>query len=286
MKIQKKLLSLLIAAAMLAGISARPFAVASGWFTGSLSKVEQQVYGGFEKDLAALKATCSLGFSGESKEASAAFSKAFTLLKKQDPEFFWLGYSEQKCTLMPVSKTITWSPVFYPEFVKDGKLHTDLIKSSQAKIDKAAASVGKGKSTFETIRLMNNWLDKNVSYSYNYQEPRVFEITGAFIDRKSACTGFAKAFKYLCDQAGIDCVIVSGKGLTGGKTYDHDWCYVKMDNKKWYLLDPTWDNVSSNHEKWFLLGSNAVVEGLPLLKSHIPDDPSLYPELSESNYLS
>lgn len=52
------------------------------------------------------------------------------------------------------------------------------------------------------------------------------------------CEGYSKAFKYLCDLAGIDCITVSGT-VTGG-TGDgvHMWNIVRLDGVN-YLVDVT-----------------------------------------------
>ncbi len=66
---------------------------------------------------------------------------------------------------------------------------------------------------------------------------------GVFLSptKKVVCEGYAKAFKLLCQEAGLESALVVGNA--GGA---HMWNYVKMDDGKWYVIDATWDDNSSS----------------------------------------
>ena len=57
------------------------------------------------------------------------------------------------------------------------------------------------------------------------------------------CEGYAKAFKYLCDQStfsgNINCITVTGTMSGGTGEGPHMWNIVKMDDRKNYLVDVT-----------------------------------------------
>ncbi len=59
---------------------------------------------------------------------------------------------------------------------------------------------------------------------------------GALVDKKALCEGYAKAFSYLCNLAGIENMIVTGNTNTA-----HMWNMVKLDGN-WYHVDVTWDH--------------------------------------------
>lgn len=61
-------------------------------------------------------------------------------------------------------------------------------------------------------------------------------IYGALVQKKALCEGYAKAFSYLCNLAGIENVIV-----TGQTNVPHMWNMVKLGGN-WYHVDVTWDN--------------------------------------------
>ena len=59
------------------------------------------------------------------------------------------------------------------------------------------------------------------------------------------CEGIAKAFKLLCNEFSIKCIVVLGKadpkGIFDGDSY-HAWNLVKIGNESYYV-DPTWANM-------------------------------------------
>ncbi|MBQ3369840.1 MAG: fibronectin type III domain-containing protein [Mogibacterium sp.] len=74
----------------------------------------------------------------------------------------------------------------------------------------------------------------------------------------AVCSGYARAFKYLCDLSTfnsdwIDCQIVSGDASGA-----HMWNTVRMHDGKNYLVDPTWidrDSTDIVDLEWFLRGA-------------------------------
>ena len=60
---------------------------------------------------------------------------------------------------------------------------------------------------------------------------------GILIKGAGVCAGYAYTMKYLCDKAGIDCIVVSGKAEGG----DHAWNIVKIGGE-YYHVDLTWDD--------------------------------------------
>lgn len=87
-----------------------------------------------------------------------------------------------------------------------------------------------------------------------------------FGDRSApACEGYARAFKLICDQIGLPCIVVSGDG--------HMWNYVQNEDGVWYAVDVTWDDPVRDDEytnrnspaevihNYILVGSETVVPG-------------------------
>lgn len=95
------------------------------------------------------------------------------------------------------------------------------------------------------------------------------------------CSGYAKAFKVLCDKVGIPCVLSDGNVVINGiESVAHMWNYVQMENGKWYGVDVTWNdptvkNVTSavsgyECEDYFLIGSGTEVHYGPFGNTHPP----------------
>lgn len=91
-------------------------------------------------------------------------------------------------------------------------------------------------------------------------------LSGSIGTDGPVCESYAKAFKVLCDKAGIPCILVDG--IAGGA---HMWNYVQLDDS-WYAVDVTWNDpkvagisgaISGYEgEKYLLIGSETVINGL------------------------
>ncbi len=125
-----------------------------------------------------------------------------------------------------------------------------------------------GYSDYEKIKEVHNWLIDNIEYDVNFESDESYSISGALIEGKAVCEGYARSFKYIMDELGIPCVLVSGTGTnSNGETESHAWNYVQLDGK-WYAIDVTWDDpvvigngyVSADTRyKYFLKGSNTFL---------------------------
>lgn len=119
------------------------------------------------------------------------------------------------------------------------------------------STISSSDKPYDKIVKFNDWLTANVRYdeaalnSGAYTESH--QMTGALVNNKAVCEGYAKAFKYLCDQSGIDCVLVSGTATNpGGKPENHMWNAVSLGGK-WYMVDTTWNNATN--DKYLCIGS-------------------------------
>lgn len=124
----------------------------------------------------------------------------------------------------------------------------------------------------------NEWLVMNNAYNAdlsNAEEnyPAAWECTSALEgnvgNKGPVCEGYARAFKVLCDQAGIPCVLVDGFAY-GDPDGAHMWNYVEIDGA-WYAVDVTWNDpfdknnanaAVSGYENidWLFLGAETEVE--------------------------
>jgi len=58
---------------------------------------------------------------------------------------------------------------------------------------------------------------------------------GALVDRRAQCEGFAKAFKLLCDRAGLRCIYVEGELQQGGSSGPHAWNMVWIQGVPYHV---------------------------------------------------
>ena len=107
-----------------------------------------------------------------------------------------------------------------------------------------------GKSTYQKVQAIYDWITRNVRYDYanlgNDSYLLQYTAYAAVINRTAVCNGYASLFYRLANDAGIDCRFITG--TAGGY---HAWNIVRMDNGKYYCLDATWDEGQTNY-RYFL----------------------------------
>lgn len=113
-------------------------------------------------------------------------------------------------------------------------------------------------SAHETELFIHDYLAVYVSYNHKYNKNqnsksfnKVHSVIGPLTHGRTAvCEGYSKAFKLLCDAAGISCIIVNG----GADDYEkpdgnnHSWNIVKI-GRQCFHVDVTWDSCLRNHDK-------------------------------------
>ena len=134
---------------------------------------------------------------------------------------------------------------------------------------------------YEKIVYLNDWLTMHNRYNTQLGIVQLDDLPEIVFSPLSAlgsltgadgpvCEGYARAFKILCDQKSIPCVLAPGvaKNTSLSKGEDHLWNEVGMDDGKWYAVDVTWnDPVTPSTEMvsgveshdWLLLGKDDLV---------------------------
>ncbi len=163
-----------------------------------------------------------------------------------------------------------------------------------AEVDRAVkAFVPEGDTLYRRLLSIHDFICSSTVYdpSGSY----IYGAYGALVDNRSVCEGYAEAFKLLCDQNDIDCILVTGAGITSSGRENHMWNYVRMEDGRWYAVDATWDDGDTVSHLYFLVGSQTVVNlqnGKLFSENHEPEgDVSrtdlhefYYPTLSRRSY--
>ncbi|MBE5741816.1 MAG: hypothetical protein E7360_00645 [Clostridiales bacterium] len=150
--------------------------------------------------------------------------------------------------------------------------------------DKVAEIIGglpKGASDYEKVKHFNDYLVNNNCYRKGDIKPQsyisYFAILGRSGDSIEApvCEGYARSFKVLCDNAGVECILEDGDA---GEP--HMWNVVKIDGV-WYNTDVTWndptssktDKVSgSERDDYLLVGSDTKIFGYTFASKHVTEN--------------
>ena len=131
------------------------------------------------------------------------------------------------------------------------------IQNQRDEITRAAKDIvlsmnTSGKSEYQIIYDINQYLCDNVYYP---DEPYIsddFTPYGVFESGRAVCDGYARATKILADYCNLECYYVSGfcnssSGASGG----HAWNLVKIDGQ-YYQLDVTWNDCGQSND-YFLV---------------------------------
>lgn len=110
---------------------------------------------------------------------------------------------------------------------------SNMNRFSEAAANRIMEGVTEDMSEYDILKYFHDYLIKNCVS--DEEDIYANTIYGALVNGKALCEGYAKAFSYLCNKAGIENTIV-----TGMTNVPHMWNAVKLDGN-WYHIDVTWD---------------------------------------------
>lgn len=233
--------------------------------------------------------------------------RAIAAIEFNYPELFWLDSGDASVSGDDIVQTLTIRPTFAVNWDKanGGKRSMDddaaLLETAVKELAAEAAAQG---DRYAQLLFLHDWLTTHNTYN------RLAAVQGhrhdflpwtplaALTDlSQPVCEGYAKAFKLVCDELGIPCMMVDGVTEVA-----HEWNQVWLDGA-WYAVDVTWDDPvvrtgaaagdASGRETrdFFLVGTDTAPAGnVPFSESHIPDGARFdgvtfdYPALSETAY--
>ncbi len=111
--------------------------------------------------------------------------------------------------------------------------------TAREKLNKACDTllkkVNKLSGEYEKEKYINDFLCDKITYTETGE--LVHTSYGAIVNGKALCEGYSRAFKLLCNKAGIECELIVGKAEDIG----HMWNRVNIDKKLAYV-DVTWND--------------------------------------------
>ena len=185
-------------------------------------------------------------------ELTRSFQSAINAFFYDHPELFYLDLTKillnTKCISLGTLKTYTVeiSP-------KDGKNYLSNEYKSEFDVDNAIKKVENARAdiintisaqdtAYEKIKKVHDKLVNSIEYDQTFSKNNIHNIYGALVEKEVVCEGYAKAFKYMLDSLGFECILVSGNATNyANETEPHMWNYVKLDDL-WYGVDVTWDD--------------------------------------------
>lgn len=104
----------------------------------------------------------------------------------------------------------------------------------------ALSRVDSQMSDLEKAVVLHEYLTINCEYDYeNYLNGTIpsesYSAYGTLVNRTAVCQGYALTYKYLLNQLGIDCYMVTSDSM------NHAWNLIVLDGQ-YYQVDVTWDD--------------------------------------------
>ncbi|MDE5716621.1 MAG: InlB B-repeat-containing protein [Lachnospiraceae bacterium] len=117
----------------------------------------------------------------------------------------------------------------------------------QSGVNAALTAVSTDMTDLQKAIVLHDYLTVNCEYDKENLDkgtvPNVSHSTyGVFANRTAVCDGYALSYKYLLQQVGIDCYMVTSEEI------NHAWNLIKLDGE-YYQVDVTWDDPT-----WDLVG--------------------------------
>lgn len=285
------------------------------YFYSQLDSYSKKIYDGLESNIDNMKSgTYNIEFGDAfssilskedgQNELGNYYQSAIEAFTYDNPEVFFLDPTKMYLNIKTTTRgnSVTYSVNITckegENYLAKGFYSKEQIDQCQAQIEQVKNEVIANASgnTENKIKYIHDFLVDNLSYDETISKDNIYNLYGALANKECVCEGYAKAFKYLLDEAGVDNVIAIGTGTNSrGQTENHAWNYVAIDGS-WYAVDVTWDDPvvqgwggsilpSSYKYKYYLKGSKTME------KDHIANGQFTtggkifkYPSISNSDY--
>lgn len=158
----------------------------------------------------------------------------FEAVLADHPEVFYVdGYTCTAYRLGEEVKKLTFSGEYTMEREEIDR-RTILLEQ---KISQWLSGMPVDAGDYEKAKYLYEYLISHTEYELGCEDSQ--NICSVLLNGLSVCQGYAKTLQLLCQRAGLEALLVTGK--TNGQ--GHAWDLVKMDGD-WYHMDPTWGDAS------------------------------------------
>lgn len=195
-----------------------------------LSLEEQKVYSEILTSLFTLAEGTTL-----SSVDYALIDKVFQCVMLDHPEIFYVdGYKYTEYKSGNTVKKVT----FTGNFLYSSAEITERQKRLDEKVAQIMAKVPDTDDEYFIVKYFYEALIRETEYDMGTSDNQ--NICSVFLNEKSVCQGYAKAFQYLLHQAGMEAGLVIGTVKNGDS---HAWNLVCV-NENWYYVDVTWGDAN------------------------------------------
>lgn len=233
-------------------------------------------------------------------ELDEYYTDAINALNLDVPYLFYIDFSKMWLNIEKVSSFFSTKYNLYistkdnPNYYIDGYNSRQEVENAIKQVENIKEQVKKQctGNDYSKVRKLHDWLIDYMEYDMSSNNKS--SVYGAMIEKKGVCESYARTMKYILDDIGVECILVTGKATnSNGNTEDHMWNDVKIDGT-WYAIDATWDDPiivgggKANDEikhRYFLIGSRELYKNHEeRLKISEKGKTFMLPKLSINNY--
>lgn len=126
--------------------------------------------------------------------------------------------------------------------------------------------------TIDIVYDINNYLIDHVEYDQYTCDYKVSGTTsrmayGPLLEGQGVCSAYARAFQFLIQLAGFDCMVDGGDSSAG----PHAWNLVRTGGNNYYMVDVTWNDTDWCKNQWMMIPDRAArVDHYTDTESYIP----------------
>jgi len=237
-----------------------------GYYYGFLNKSEKKTYDAIVRACEDRTGKVELKPVKEHK-----FWNAYAAVRFDHPEYYWL-HNYDILTYRNQEGRIVSATINIPYNAGVNSVVMEAIAENTAR------QISSGYTEYEKYK----YIYDTVAWQTTYGKAKGVDdqsITGVLIDQKAVCSGYADAFKYLCDEAGLFCIRVEGytKESDGSICSEtHAWNMIRVDGI-YYWVDVTWGDTRAENDTRLYGRTTDYYNFLcatddTFLKDHIPSD--------------
>lgn len=131
----------------------------------------------------------------------------------------------------------------------------------------AQAKAGSDTSVKNLAKAANDVVCEKVTYSFcddangkaTEESKYIRTAYGALVNGKAVCEGYARLYKAVLNELGVNCELVSGYFIDGEAFEPHMWNYVQDEEGRWYAVDVTMNDghrlqmggIETTYDKYF-----------------------------------
>lgn len=192
------------------------------YYFNQLTPEQQTIYNQLYETVETMSESTTLNL--ESGMTSEDISIIYRALRYDHPEIYWI----QAYKYIVDGNNM----YFYPTYLVNTEEKSLYDNQLEDWTDEIIKAVDKDWSDYEKELALYDFLVENTEY--NLSAPLNQSLISA-VQGESVCLGYTKAFKYLCDKVGLECIVVEGISKEG---VAHSWNKVKI-GEDWYNVDAT-----------------------------------------------